>query len=86
MIGDEASFIEYLRKRLPGETDLELRQAMTDMLTALKEQREVVCAWCGRILKHGKRPVSHGICQKCQQKLKREIPDAGHQVYRTLHQ
>lgn len=25
----------------------------------------VICAWCGKILKEGPEPTSHGICRKC---------------------
>ena len=30
------------------------------------DERLVVCAWCGRVIRHGSRPVSHGICPRCQ--------------------
>lgn len=26
---------------------------------------KVVCAWCGRILKDGMSPATHGICLSC---------------------
>jgi len=30
---------------------------------------KVVCAWCGKVLKEGAEPASHGICQSCQERM-----------------
>lgn len=32
-------------------------------------ESKVVCAWCGKLLKDGKEPISHGICEPCAKKV-----------------
>jgi len=29
----------------------------------------VICAWCGKLIREGDEPISHGICEECYQKL-----------------
>jgi hypothetical protein len=29
----------------------------------------VICAWCGRVLRHGGSELSHGICGACSRKV-----------------
>jgi len=29
---------------------------------------KVICAWCGKILREGAEPASHGICPECRTK------------------
>jgi len=40
------------------------------------EVHEVRCAWCRVLIREGVAPVSHGICELCQQRLKAEIKTA----------
>ena len=32
-------------------------------------QHKQVCAWCLKVLRDGKRPVSHGICAECAEEM-----------------
>lgn len=35
---------------------------------------KVICAWCKKVLKDGpEEPVSHGICEECEKKLREEV-------------
>ena len=37
----------------------------------------IECAWCGEIMKDEKtKKVSHGICEKCYKKFKKQIEEA----------
>lgn len=31
----------------------------------MNDKPKTICAWCGKILREGAEPVSHGICQHC---------------------
>ena len=33
----------------------------------------VLCAWCGKVLKSGSDPVSHGICDDCSWSVERKL-------------
>ena len=30
---------------------------------------KIICAWCGKVMKEGEEPVSHGICKECAKKI-----------------
>ena len=32
-----------------------------------------VCAWCGKVMKEGKEPITQGICKECLAKELKEI-------------
>ena len=32
----------------------------------------VICSWCGKLLRKGTLPISHGICPSCVVKFERE--------------
>ena len=34
-----------------------------------------VCAWCGHVIRDGVDPVSHGLCDRCLEKMKMEAND-----------
>lgn len=37
-------------------------------MTTLIETPRVICAWCKAVLSEGSEPVSHGICESCDEK------------------
>lgn len=37
----------------------------------------VVCAWCGGLVRDGRAPVSHGICEQCSDRLNRQMEGVG---------
>lgn len=34
----------------------------------MSKQLRVICAWCGKIMREGAEPASHGICDECFRK------------------
>jgi predicted RNA-binding Zn-ribbon protein involved in translation (DUF1610 family) len=34
-----------------------------------------VCAWCGKVIREGDGEVSHGMCPKCQEKMRVEFEE-----------
>jgi len=34
------------------------------------ETSKVICAWCGKVIRIGKEPASHGICKECAAKMR----------------
>jgi len=40
-----------------------------------EKKMKVVCAWCGKELgfKEGNGGISHGICETCKEKVKKEL-------------
>jgi hypothetical protein len=32
-------------------------------------QMKTICSWCGRVLREGPLPISHGICDDCAVKM-----------------
>ncbi len=36
---------------------------------------QVICAWCGSVIKAGTGEVSHGLCSVCYEKCKREVAE-----------
>lgn len=30
---------------------------------------KIVCSWCGKLIKPGSPPTSHGICAECKRKV-----------------
>lgn len=34
------------------------------------------CSWCGRILRMGKPPISHGMCRECADELLKQMEAA----------
>jgi len=43
----------------------------------------VICAWCGKILKEGSEPTSHGICRKCAWTFSRYYRPPGEHDHET---
>jgi len=41
-------------------------------------EREIklICAWCGKIMREGEDPPSHGICEPCKEKFLEKIKRA----------
>lgn len=33
----------------------------------------LVCAWCGRVMREGTEPTSHGICPPCARVMREEV-------------
>jgi hypothetical protein len=38
----------------------------------MKMKMKTICAWCGKLLRDGHGPVSHGICETCAKKVMEE--------------
>jgi len=35
-------------------------------MSGLMKVMKVICAWCGLLIRDGREPVSHGICDRCK--------------------
>lgn len=33
---------------------------------------KIICAWCGKVLREGTLPASHGICRECKRAMQAE--------------
>lgn len=38
-----------------------------------EEQLKVICAWCGKTIRKGRGPISHGMCPKCERTMEEEL-------------
>lgn len=36
----------------------------------IQQSLQVICAWCGETMQEGKEPPSHGICERCLERVK----------------
>jgi hypothetical protein len=48
---------------------------------------KVACAWCGKTMSEGpdddNKPISHGICAECTEKVMSEFTGGKHELERT---
>lgn len=49
-----------------------------------EEERRVICSWCGRTIKEGVEPVSHGICPGCADVMLEEIGEEGGELSESI--
>jgi hypothetical protein len=54
----------------PGLTDDIAELKRMGIKAKLAEQHKEVCAWCGKVMREGVEPVSHGICPDCEEKMR----------------
>jgi len=47
------------------------------------QPHKIVCAWCGKILREGIEPTSHGICVECKDKVLSSLPRHSPSAVRT---
>lgn len=67
------SIIDLVADNLPNEPLETLVDALVVAGFVARLPHRVECAWCGKVLKLGRTPVSHGICPKCRDGLKKEM-------------
>jgi hypothetical protein len=34
---------------------------------------KLICAWCGKVMREGEEPASHGICPECLENERKQI-------------
>ena len=64
-----------LLMNLPLNTNLEMQRDLLDIIQGFSFQMIQVCAWCNmpigwvKCLEQNKDEISHGICEKCSEKV-----------------